>query len=118
MDVAGVLAGLTSSASPLSQLQAPAAPGVYACFLAPRSSLPGVSNPGSDALYIGVSGNLAEREFETHFAEGKTGFSTLRRSIGAILQDQLELRATPRDSSRNKTNFTNYRFDDDGERRL
>lgn len=113
-----VLVRLSDNARPLRELEAPTSPGVYAYFLAPGVSLPAVSNPGGDALYIGVSGNLAEREFDTHFAEGKTGFSTLRRSIGAILKEELNVRAHPRGTGASKTNFTNYRFDDSGERRL
>lgn len=109
---------MTGHAPPLNELEAPPAPGVYAYFLTRGSSLPAVSNPGGAVLYIGVSGNLADREFDTHFAEGKTGFSTLRRSIGAILKEQLELTARPRGIGASKTNFTNYRFDDSGERRL
>ena len=118
VNAAQVLDHLTRGAGPSNQLEAAAAPGVYAYFLAAGSSLPGMSNPGSDALYIGVSSNLSEREFDTHFAEGKTGFSTLRRSIGAILKDQLRLRVRPRGIGASKTDFTNFRFDDEGERRL
>jgi hypothetical protein len=47
---------------------------------------------GCDVFYVGVSHNLAEREFDTQFAEGKTGFSTERTSIVAILEEQLGLR--------------------------
>lgn len=113
-----VLRWLASSATVLRELEAPAAPGVYAYFVASGVALPGVSNPGGGPVYVGVSSNLAEREFDTHFEAGKTGFSTLRRSIGAILKEPLSLRAQPRGAGDSKTNYTNYRFDDAGEARL
>ena len=118
MDVDHVLQRLAENATQLENLEAPAAAGVYAYFLVDGVELPGVSNPGGGPVYVGVSSNLAEREFDTHFAAGKTGFSTLRRSIGAILKDQLSLRARPRGTGISKSNFTNYRFDDSGEHHL
>jgi hypothetical protein len=117
MGPADVLRSLTDKAAAFDQLDAPSEPGVYAYFLA-GGELPGVSNPGGSSVYVGLSSNLAQREFDTHFAEGQTGFSTLRRSIGAILKEQLGLLARPRGTGASDTNFRNYRFDDDGERRL
>lgn len=90
--------------------------GVYLLRLADGADLPRVSAAG--ALYIGRSSNLAEREFDTHFASGKTGFSTLRRSLGALLVERLDLRAVPRAPGPSATNTRNYRFDDAGEDRL
>lgn len=89
-----------------------------AYFLADGAELPGVSSASGSPVYVGVSSNLAEREFNTHFVAGQTGFSTLRRSVGAILKNELSLRARPRGTGTSKTNFTNYRFDDTGEQRL
>ena len=112
-----VLRSLGESAGKLSELAAPPAPGVYAYFL-DGVELPGVSNPGEGPVYVGLSSNLAQREFDTHFAEGKTGFSTLRRSIGAVLKSELDLHPRPRGTGASDTNFRNYRFDDKGERQL
>jgi hypothetical protein len=117
MDSEEVLRLLGDSATKIGDLAAPAAPGVYAYFLR-GFDLPGISNPGDGPIYIGLSSNLAQREFDTHFAEGQTGFSTLRRSIGAILKEELGLRARPRGTGASETNFRNYRFDNEGERRL
>lgn len=103
---------------PIDQLDLPPAPGVYARFLAREARLEQISKPGGGAIYIGKSSNLAERGFDTHFAPGKTGFSTLRRSIGAVLKEELALTCRPRGTGTSKTNYTNYRFDDDGEARL
>jgi hypothetical protein len=69
-------------------------------------------------VYLGISGNLAQRDFDTHFTTGQSGFSTLRRSIGAILRDDLKLKPRPRGTGASDTNYRNYRFDDAGERSL
>jgi hypothetical protein len=75
--------------------------------------------PGQSGLiYIGVSKDLAAREFEQHFNSESTGFSTLRRSIGAILKTDLRLTAIPRSSGNSETNVKSYRFLADGEARL
>ena len=63
MDAASILAALTNSAVEVSKLDAPSAAGVYAYFLADDAALPEISKPGSDALYVGLSSNLAQREF-------------------------------------------------------
>jgi hypothetical protein len=42
----------------------------------------------------------------------------VRRSVGALLKDELLLAARPRGTGTSKTNYTNYRFDEEGERRL
>jgi hypothetical protein len=118
VDAELTLTRLAETATTLERLEAPAGAGVYAYFLAEGAALPTVTSPGGGPIYVGVSGNLAERGFDTHFVAGKTGFSTLRRSIGAILMEHLDLHARPRGTGASKTNFANYRFDDAGEQRL
>lgn len=113
-----ILKQLADAAAPIDQLDLAPAPGVYGWFMAPGVGLGPISNPAGGAVYIGRSSNLAQREFDTHFAAGKTGFSTLRRSLGAILKQELGLRSRPRGTGTSKTNYTNYRFDDAGEGRL
>lgn len=118
MDSEGILQELVTGATALKDLDAPPAAGVYAYFLGTGASLPRIRNPGGGPVYVGLSSNLAQREFDTHFAEGQTGFSTLRRSIGALLKHDLRLDARPRGRGASETNYRNYRFDDDGEQRL
>jgi hypothetical protein len=118
MDTEGLLDQLMAQAAPLGELQAPSKPGVYALILNPGSEVPGVSQPGSKPLYIGTSGNLAQREFDTHFAAGQSGFSTLRRSLGALMLNDLELKPGPRGTGSSDSNYRCYRFDDRGEERL
>ena len=118
MDPEGVLRSLRDSRSSLSELETTATPGVYAFFLAAGSELLGIAQPGKAPLYVGTSGNLAQREFDTHFRAGQSGFSTLRRSLGALMRDDLGLKPRPRGTGSSATNFRNYRFDDAGEERL
>lgn len=118
MQIEEILDGLKASAVTLDELRAPPEPGVYGFFLIEGAGVPGIAQPGGQALYIGTSGNLAQREFDTHFAAGQSGFSTLRRSLGALLIDQLDLKPRPRGTGASETNYRNYRFDDEGEERL
>jgi hypothetical protein len=102
----------------IDELRAPAAPGVYACFLLDGSSLKPFA-AGSDGLvYVGVTADLAEREFEQHFNSNRTGFSTLRRSLGAIVKERLNLTAVPRSPGASESNMRCYRFTEQGEQRL
>lgn len=88
-------------------------PGVYAILLAPTGSLPGIEPGTGGLLYIGMTD--ATLEARSHFGHAHSGFSTLRRSLGAILRDQLGLSATPRGPGPSSTNLRNYRFSDAGE---
>jgi GIY-YIG catalytic domain len=90
-----ILQGLITGRAPIGESNALAKPGVYAMFLSDGSSLPVSHNP-AEPLYTGTSSNLAQREFDTHFAAGQSGFSTVRRSLGALLLDDLERQPRPR----------------------
>lgn len=48
-------------------------------------------------LYIGkAEASLVSRDLRTHFIDGRTGSSTVRRSFAALLRSTLDLRALPR----------------------
>lgn len=113
-----LLEALRATAAPLAEVAAPHEPGVYAWFLDCPSALPGLPNQGADPVYVGLSSDLAQREFDTHFRSGQSGFSTLRRSLGALLKDELGLSAQPRGTGSSESNYRCYRFDDAGEDRL
>ncbi|MGF6408896.1 GIY-YIG nuclease family protein [Paraburkholderia sp. MM5482-R1] len=100
------------------QVSAPSCPGVYASFLVNGDALAPFGVPANGLVYIGKSSNLAQREFDTHLNSDNTGFSTVRRSIGAILKQQLKLTPRPRGRGASNTDFTNYRFDREGENEL
>lgn len=58
-------------------------------------------NPDGRALYVGkAESSLLQRDLRQHFADGRTGSSTLRRSFAALLRDRLDLHATPRNPSK------------------
>lgn len=90
-------------------------PGVYAIFAAQSVCLPRIVLPPSALVYIGLSHNLAERN---HFSAAHSGFSSPRRSLGALLKSALRLNAEPRSLGRSRTNYKNYRFAGYGEERL
>lgn len=51
-------------------------------------------------LYIGKSeSSLNSRDVTTHFGTGKTGWSTVRRSLAVVLREKLELAAVPRNAT-------------------
>ncbi len=117
MDASQLIEHMQKTKARHQDLRAPTTPGVYGFFLTEESKLRGVGKVAGP-LYIGTTGNLAQREFDTHFASGQTGFSTLRRSLGALLKEELDLVPIPRGTGTSRTNFTNYRFGEDGEERL
>ena len=72
--------------------------------------------PGIEGLlYVGTSKNLRTRD---HRALEHSGFSTLRRSLGALLKVELQLVAGPRAAGPSATNKRNYRFLGTGEKEL
>jgi hypothetical protein len=118
MNADQLLAHLRNSAAPAEQVHAPAVPGVYAWFLDDPTAIPSLPNQGANPVYVGTSGDLARRGDEDHFRTGGSGFSTLRRSLGALLKDHLKLTAQPRTPGPSEQNYRCYRFDDAGEQRL
>lgn len=101
---------LATTRTSIEKLDAPSKPGVYAVFVREDASLISKDVRLEGMIYIGSSGNLAQREYDTDCCSGKTGFSTLRRSIGAILKEQLQLKAIPRGRSSSPSNYRNYQF--------
>jgi hypothetical protein len=95
MSAEKIIQKIKRTRAPLQDLHAPSLPGIYAIFLI--ADVPFPVEPGQDGLiYVGSSGDLATRDFGTHFSSGQSGFSTLRRSIEAILKEELDLTAIPR----------------------
>ena len=95
-------------------------PGIYAvgqnmdCFPFPIKE--SVVRKG-DIIYIGkTEKSQRSRDAQTHFTNGKTGSSTLRRSLGAILLQELELTPIPR--SYTETKMRDYKFIRESEEKL
>ena len=71
-------------------------------------------------IYIGKTESSQEkRDEKTHFCNGGTKSSTLRRSLGAILREELKLIPIPRSyTEKSEKRFTNFCFDEPGEKLL
>lgn len=93
-------------------------PGLYAVFGTDDAWKElGVSSDdlGSRPLYVGkAEDSFVSRDLRTHFASGKTGQSTVRRSFAALLRDQLGLRGVPR-NLRLPGHFASYGLTADGD---
>ena len=110
-----VFAQLQARRDSVANIPDRAEPGVYAIFAKDRDCLPSILIPQSELVYIGQSGDLEHRN---HFKAKHSGFHSPRRSFGAILKDQLRLKAIPRGTGKSKTNYRSFRFTDEGEKRL
>lgn len=79
----------------------------------------GLGDPPDDRpLYVGkAERSLAARDVRTHFCTGKTGWSTLRRSLAGLLADTLDLRGRPR-TIENPGAFANFGLERAGDERL
>lgn len=81
----------------------PNLPGLYAFHgdQTAWSSLGLVPDFDGQPLYVGkAERSLNSRDVGTHFAPGKTGSSTVRRSLAALLVDDLHLVAVPRNQAK------------------
>jgi len=88
----------------------PTVSGIYAFFLTGNSDLSDFGK-GGQIVYIGIAkDSLHDRDFKEHFKTGKTGSSTFRRSIGAILRTKLKLTAIPRGGENDRLRFNNYKI--------
>ena len=112
IDTAQLLAAL----APPADLSPTRGAGVYALALRDLNGLPPVTPGRRGLLYIGMTEDSLE--VRNHFDHLHSGFSTLRRSLGALLKDRLRLRAIPRAPGQSRTNVVSFRFEDAGERRL
>lgn len=81
----------------------PKSPGLYAIYGPPSTwNQLGFRDPDNRRpLYVGKSeSSLADRDLKTHFGDGRTGSSTVRRSFAALLREPLGLRAKPRNPAK------------------
>lgn len=88
----------------------PAEPGLYAVYGGDIvwKELGLGQNPDRRPLYVGkAESSLRNRDLRQHFANGRTGSSTLRRSFAALLRDRLDLHAMPRNPLK-PAYFANY----------
>jgi hypothetical protein len=90
--------------------------GVYALYLSRPHALGGIEADTSGPLYIGMTEDSLEAR--NHFGHRDSSFSSPRRSLGAILKEELGLNAIPRGSGKSAKDITCYRFAGDGEKSL
>lgn len=93
-------------------------PGIYAFFYIGNDfPLLGETVSKHQIIYIGKTETSQEkRDAKTHFTSGKTGSSTVRKSIGSILCAQENLKPIPRnDSDYAKGRFSHFKFDNPSE---
>jgi hypothetical protein len=119
-----LLGELKEDAKPVSQITCYSKlPGIYGFFLLRGCLCIGqetFQGRSGALLYVGKTESSQENHCaDEHLANGQTGRSTLRRSLGALLRVQLNLRPRPRSASEKGTKrFTNYKFDSAGEEQL
>lgn len=94
-----------------SGMTIPTIPGIYGIFLTAGISLEDL-HLSQDLIYVGkAEDSIEKRILGGHFKSNKSGSSTLRRSLGAILKQTLNLQAIPRSESPSDLNrFLNYKF--------
>ena len=96
-------------------------PGIYALSYSGESNTIGSFQfCEKELLYIGkTESSQISRDVKTHFNSGKTGSSTVRRSLGAILLSELSLKPIPRNTTDYQSGrFSFYKFDDQSEELL
>jgi len=114
-----ILEKVIQSRTPIESVDFPRPAGLYGIFLAPNCSLGKFAQKCGNLIYFGkAQRSLASRDLGTHFTSGRTGWSTLRRSTGAILKSELSLKSIPRTPKRSATDLRNYKFTTDGEEKL
>ncbi|ODT68174.1 hypothetical protein ABS71_09975 [bacterium SCN 62-11] len=102
------------------QLVARDGPGLYAIYGSPEAWRQlGLGDPSDGRpLYVGkAERSVVKRDVHQHFRTGKTGSSTVRRSVEAFLREALELRAQPRNPKK-PDHFSNYGLEKAGDERL
>ena len=93
-------------------------PGVYALFLRHPKALPRFVAGDDALLYVGMTMDAHGKRNHFDPSTGNSGFSSPRRSLGAVLKEHLGLHAIPRSAGRSSTNRSHYRFSDEGEAAL
>ncbi|MFV0231534.1 hypothetical protein OBK30_00490 [Empedobacter falsenii] len=118
-EIKEILKSIINTAKPIDKhVNYPTNPGIYVFMLNNNADL-GLFGVTKDVIYVGIAKeSLKKRDLNNHFNSNSTGSSTLRRSIGAILKNELQLTAYSRNGTDKKIEITNYIFNKEGEERL
>lgn len=111
-----ILAKLTQEPCSPHELEPLQGSGVYAYFLREPKALPILAADKNSILYVGMTEDGLDAR--NHLNHAHSGFSSFRRSLGALLRGALNLTALPRSLGPSKSNVRCYRFSDEGERAL
>ena len=107
---------LKSEARPFKQIRKfSEKPGIFALFFTGEDfPIPDYIPQKDEIIYLGKTEPGQEgRDERSHFTTGKTGSSTLRRSLGALLKEKLSLKPIPRsDDDFDAGRRSIYKFDD------
>lgn len=99
----------------------PGVPGLYAVYgdsTAWADLALADDGPIAGLLYAGkAEDSFVARDLRTHFASGRTGQSTVRRSFAALLRESLDLHGVPRNTEK-PGHFANFGLSPDGDERL
>jgi hypothetical protein len=114
-----IIASIVKTSTKLKEgIVLPNQQGIYAFYVVDSIDLGKFGFPGQ-IIYAGLSEkSLNSRDTKTHLETGKTGWSSLRRSLGAILKSKLNLSAQKRDKNPSELRADKYKFDEEGEKRL
>jgi hypothetical protein len=120
--IGSAMTELSTPGLPIEQAftSVPNHPGLYAVHaeLGICSLLGLEPRPIGVPLYVGkAEDSLVSRDLRTHFASGRTGSSTLRRSFAALLRQELKLEAIPRNPA-NPGHFSSFGLEPEGDQRL
>lgn len=120
VDIPQIALALSAAHAQRPDTSLPPTPGLYSFHgdAATWQSL-GLGDPPDDRpLYIGkAEDSIAKRVGGTHLRTGRTGQSTVRRTFAALLVEDLDLRARPRDAAR-MDRSANFGLESDGDKRL
>lgn len=95
-------------------------PGIYGFFYHAKNDDIMFPFESGQLLYIGKTESSQEKRYaKTHFMSGKSGSSTFRISIGAILLNELKLVPIPRNTlDTEKGRSSKFKFDEKSENKL
>lgn len=117
-----IIQQLKSNARPFKQINNFSdQPGIYALFYFGNTfPLKDYRHSENEIIYIGKTlKSQKSRDADTHFKSGKTGSSTLRKTFGSLLCNQIDLIPIPRSQSDiDKKRFAHFKFDNISEEKL
>jgi excinuclease UvrABC nuclease subunit len=99
--------------------QFPKTSGIYVMYAKNNIIFDFITINKGEIIYIGKSeSSLSDRKTKQHFSSESTGRSTVRRSLGAILKKEFDIKCFLRGKGKSKNDSNCYIFDKESEIRL